>query len=387
MAYAEFRYVTTKLYQSGATANPIIAELPFTGVNFTQQLNSVGTFQGHVLLSGINSGDLNAYDGTIPAKTILWVLYTAPDTNVTTAVWSGVIWAREYDSTNQVLSISAQETISIYNRRRISATLDYSVNPSNVNGYDPAYIARQLIIYAENSIAHGNTGMRYNTISTAYLTKQKYEDYQLKSVYQAIKDLTANFFDFKSAPYISGGNLFNEITMGSPLGKIYSNSDPTCSVFQFPGNLISYKYPEDGAAAANQLFGLGTGANQTKIIAIASDFSKIGAFGDWPMLQDTTSWTDIPDVKLVQDLTLGKLNAISYPPTTIEVVIPPYVDPYFPNYKIGDQVRLDIKDDYFPTGLFGQILRIVAISVNPGENGPSQITLTLTNLLASGSVS
>jgi hypothetical protein len=382
MPYAEFRYVTTNLYQAGAFANPIIAELPFTGVNFTQQLNSVGTFQGHVLLSGINSGDLNAYEGTIPGKKILWVLYTAPDTNVTTAVWSGVIWAREYDSTNQTLSISAQEMMSIYNRRRISATKNYSTV-----FYDPAFIARDLISYAENSLPRGKTGMTWNTISTGYLTKQKYEDYQLKSVYQAIKDLTANFFDFKTTPFISGNNLFNQVTMGSPLGKIYSNSDPTCSVFQFPGNLISYKYPEDGAGAANKLYGLGTGANNKKIIVIAQDPTKISGAGDWPLLEDTVSWTDIPDLQLVKDLTLGKLNAISYPPTTIEVVIPPYVDPYFPSYSIGDQVRLDIKDDYFPTGLFGEVLRIVAISVNPGENGPSQITLTLTKLLASGSVS
>ena len=74
MAYT-FRYVTTNLYQSGSSANPIIAELPFTNVNFTQQLNSIGTFQGEVLLSGINSTNLNVYDGTIPGKTILWVIY------------------------------------------------------------------------------------------------------------------------------------------------------------------------------------------------------------------------------------------------------------------------------------------------------------------------
>jgi hypothetical protein len=56
-----------------ATApNRIISELPFTGVNFTSQLNSVGTFQGHVLLSGLNATSGNAFDGTLPAKTILW---------------------------------------------------------------------------------------------------------------------------------------------------------------------------------------------------------------------------------------------------------------------------------------------------------------------------
>ena len=89
---SDFQYVTTNLYQSGSTANSIISELPFTNVNFTQQLNSIGTFQGNVLLSGINSDALNAYNGTIPAKTILWVIWNG------VPVWSGVIWHREYDS-------------------------------------------------------------------------------------------------------------------------------------------------------------------------------------------------------------------------------------------------------------------------------------------------
>ena len=112
------------------------------------------------------------------------------------------------------------------------------------------------------------------------------------------------------------------------------------------------------------------------------------------MLEDTANFIDIGEVKLLKDLTLGQLNATSYPPTTVEVVLPPYVDPYYPSYSVGDQVRLMIKDDYFPsgidtTGTTGQLkpFRIMAISVNPGENGPSRITLTLTRDLASGTVS
>jgi len=379
MASAEFRYVTTNLYQPGSTANPIIAELPFTGVNFTQQLNSNGTFQGHVLLSGINSDDLNAYNGTIPGKTILWVLYTNPYTAVSAPVWSGVIWAREYDSASQTLSISAQEMMSLYGRRRISTDKNYSAT-----FYDPAYIAYELMKYAE-ALPHGKTGLTYNSITTAYATKKYYFGYELKSVYQAVKDLANNFFDFTIRPYLSGNDLKNIFALGDPYGVTYSASDPNAIVFQFPGNLVEYKFPEDASGAANKLYGLGYGANNTKILATAIDPDKITT-GDWPLLEDSANYIDIGDLQLLKDLTLGQLNAISYPPTTIEVVIPPYIDPIYPSYEIGDQVRLDIKDDYFPSGLSGEILRIVAISVDPGENGPSRITLTLTRLLAAGTV-
>lgn len=378
--YAEFRYVMTALWQSGSTPNPIIAELPFTDVNFTQQLNSIGTFQGHVLLSGLNTDNLNVYNGTIPGKTILWVLYTDPVSMVSVPVWSGVIWAREYDSSSQTLSIGAQEMMSLYNRRRISTTKNYGNT-----FYDPMYIAYELMKYAE-ALPHGKTGLTYNTNTSIYNTKKLYEGYELKSVYQAIKDLAANFFDFKIAPLVVGGDLINRFYLGDPLGTVYSASSLLAPVFQFPGNLVEYKFPEDATGAANKLYGLGYGANNSKILATAIDPAKITT-GDWPLLEDTANYTDIGDLQLLKDLTLGQLNAISYPPTTIEVVIPPYIDPIYTSYNIGDQVRMDIQDDYFPSGLNGEILRIMAISVSPGENGPSRVTLTLTRLLAAGQVS
>ena len=106
----------------------------------------------------------------------------------------------------------------------------------------------------------------------------------------------------------------------------------------------------------------------------------------FPLLEDSANYIDIGDINLLKSVTLGQLNAVSYPPTTVEVIIPTYVDPYFGTYSIGDEVRLDIVDDYFPAGV-SLVLRIVAMSVNPGENGPSRVTLTLTRQLAAGSVS
>jgi hypothetical protein len=383
MAVAEFRYVTTRVYQSGSTPNQIISELPFTGVNFTNQLNSNGTFQGHVLLSGINANVLNAYDGTVPGKTILWVLYTDQESYVSIPVWSGVIWARDWDSTTQTLSITAQEMMSLYQKRLISTTLDYSAS-----FHDPAYIAYSVMQYAE-SLTHGKTGLTYNSNTTTYSTKKKYNGYELKNVYQAVKDLASNFFDFVITPYISGSNLINQFRIGSnayPIGAKYSSTNPNSVVLQLPGNIIGYQFPEDASAANNKLYGEGYGANNTKLFAIAVDPAKIGYTGDWPLLEATANYIDVADTQLLKDLTLGQLNATSYPPTTIQVMLAPYVDPIYPTYTVGQEVRLDIQDDYFPAGLNGTIFRVMAISVNPGETGPSRVTLTLTRQLASGTV-
>ena len=374
---SDFQYVTTNLYQSGSTANSIISELPFTNVNFTQQLNSIGTFQGNVLLSGINSDALNAYNGTIPAKTILWVIWNG------VPVWSGVIWHREYDSESQILSITAQEMMSLYQRRRIATTKDYTTVPK-----DPCYIARNLIQYSE-ARTHGKTGMTYDTTLYGSTVSRTYNGYEYKSVYQAIKDLAQNYFDFKvypDNPIFHSNKLVNIFQMGVPLGTVYSATDPTGLVFSLPGNIVKYTFPEDGLAAANTLYGLGYGANNTKIVSTYIDSSKIGSSGDWPLLEDSVNYIDINNTTLLSQVTLGQGNAVSYPPTTLQVVLPTYADPKFGLYQIGDEARIYIQDDYFPSGL-NLIMRIVAIDVSPGENGPDRVTVTLTRQLAAGSVS
>jgi hypothetical protein len=252
---------------------------------------------------------------------------------------------------------------------------------------------------------------------------------------------------------VVGDNLVNYLHLEYPLGSVYSASNPFELVFSFPGNLVDYKYPEDASVASNQLYGLGYGDNDSKVVAIAKDPSKIGTYAitnasgngttitftstnkfvvgqevlitgvvpsqyngtyevatrtstnftvlgiatgaytsggqaksSWPLLENTANYTDIGELQLLKDLTLGQLEATSYPPTTIEIVIPTYIDPIYTSYNVGDQVRLDIKDDYFSSGLFGEVLRIIAISVEPGENGPSRVTLTLSKLLSAGEV-
>ena len=375
-----YRYVTTQLYQAGATANPVIAELPFTNVSFTSQLNSIGTFQGNLLLSGFNSSDYNVSEGTTPGKTALYVFHN------TTIVWAGIIWHREWDSSNQILSISAQETLSYFTRRRIIDDKTYTAK-------DPQYIAEDLINYAQGK-SHGNIGLIVNGYSaSAYSTNRTYNGYEYKGVYQAIKDLSQGCFDFRTYAQVNGSGLIQtHFQMGSPIvGNAYDDTSTSAPNFQFPGNIVAYRFPEDGISATNTLYGLGYGSNNIRITATAIDSDKIGSGKLWPLLEDTVNYLDIGDTQLVKDLTLGKLNAVSYPPITVQVILPTYIDPnYDPypgtSYSIGDDARIFIHDDRFPDRIEA-IYRIVAIDVQPGENNPDRVTVTLTQPLASGTVS
>lgn len=139
-----YRYLFVEL-----SGNEIIAELPLTGVGFTQQLNQAGNFSGHILLSGINTDQFNVDAATTPGKCGLYV-----DRNGT-LVWGGVIWARAYNSTSQTLSISATEWISYFAHRRVNQTVEFT-------NIDQLVIAKTLIQDAQAE-TYGDIGVLYNS--------------------------------------------------------------------------------------------------------------------------------------------------------------------------------------------------------------------------------
>lgn len=346
--------------------NSILAELPMTGVTFTQQLNTAGTFQGKILLSGINAAKQNVSNATIPAKCAVFVDRDG------VLVWGGVIWHRQYDSKDQHLQITAQEFESYFNRRRITSTQVFS----NVDQFT---IAQTLVNQAQ-AVTNGNIGVIVPTNTSGVTVSKTYYSYELKSVYQALLDLSrsTNGFDFNvQVSYDGGGNPQKTLVMAYPKSGVrYSSTSLTAPVFEFPGgNVIEYSYPEDGSVAANTVYVVGAGSNEAKLIATATDSTKITA--GWPVLEDSQNYSDITDTTLLSGLATSQVSAVSYPPTTLKIVAPPFQNPTLGSYNIGDDVRVQITDDRFPTGL-DATYRLVALSVTAGETSAELVTLTLT---------
>jgi hypothetical protein len=153
-------------------------------------------------------------------------------------------------------------------------------------------------------------------------------------------------------------------------------------VFEFPGNIVVYEWPDDGSIVSNTMYGIGPQSNEAKIRATAvSPVNQIAA--GWPLLEDTVSYTDQYDPNILYEQTLGEVTAKQIPIVTPKIVVPAYASPVLGSYKTGDECLLRITDDRFPNNGSGyglaQVFRIVAISVQPGEDGPERVTLTLTD--------
>lgn len=345
--------------------NQTLAELPITGVAFTQQLNQAGTLQGHILLGGINTEQFNVNAATQPARNAIFV-----DRNGE-IVWGGIIWGREYDSESQKLSISAREFESYFEQRRISTTTSFTAT-------DQLTIAQNLVALAQ-SAPYGNIGVIVGVETSGILLDRTYYDYELKTFYNALQDLSRaeDGFDFNiQCSYDGSGTPTKTLVLGYPrIGDVYSVSNPYAPVFQLPGNIVQYVYPEDGSITANKIYALGAGSNEGKLISIAEDITKFSA--GWPLLETQSNYSDVTDQTYLDQLATGQVNAVSEPPAIIKVTVPAYAEPQFGTYQIGDDARLIIRDIRFPDGL-DEVYRIVGLSVQPGEDGPERVTLTLT---------
>jgi len=358
--------VTTYRYLfADLLTNDIVAELPLTGVSFTKQLNQAGSFNGHLLVGGIDALAFNVFPATTPGRNALYVDRDG------VLVWGGVVWGRQYTASTQTLEIQAREFESYFERRRITATTAF-------NSTDQLSIAQNLINLAQ-SAPYGDIGVNVGVETSGILVSRTYYDYELKTYFNALQDLSRadDGFDFNIAVVYDGsGEPTKTLVLGYPrIGTVYSSTNPNAIVFQLPGNIVDYEYPEDGSIAANTVHALGAGSNEGKLIASASDTSKF--LDGWALLEEQANYSDVTDSTLIAQLATGQVLAVSYPPTVIKVIVPAYEAPVFGTYEVGDDARLIITDVRFPNTL-DEVYRIVGVSVQPGEDGPERVTLTLT---------
>lgn len=356
-----YRYLVVDL-----RTDTVLAELPFTSVSFSQEINAIGSWQGEILMTDVQEEYMNIVNATIPGRNGIYV-----DRNGV-LIWGGVIWGRTYNSESQKLSINAREFLSYFERRRIVADAIF-VNK------DQLTVTQSLVNTAQAGA--GDINVIVGSETSGITISKNYYGYELKSVFSAIQDLSrsSSAFDFRiKVAYDNGGNFTKTLELGYPrLGTAYSSSNTSAPVFEFPaGNVISYEYPEDATIAANKIYAVGAGSNEGKLIATATNVNYLSA--GWAILEDSANYSDITDSTLLSNLAAGQLAAVTYPPTTLKITAPAWQDPQLGSFDVADDVRVRIRDPRFPNGI-DATYRLVALAVSVGENDSGEhMTLTLT---------
>ena len=362
---ATYRYLFADL-----RTNAILAELPLTGVAFTQALNTAGSLSGRLLLSDPRLVNYDIQGSTIPARTAIYVDRDG------VLVWGGILWTRTYSSEIQTMNFTAREFESYFERRRIVTSVAFTAT-------DQLTVAQSLINTAQSATG-GNIGITVPSNTSGITVDRVYYSYELKDVWSAVKDLSTSSTGFDiniDVAYDSFGTPQKYLRTDYPYrGITYNAADSTALVLELPGNIVQYEYPDEGNVTANAMYAIGPGSNEGKLIGSAYVTTQLGA--GWPLLEDTTTYNDVYDPTLLTNLAASEVSAKQNPVVTAKVVIPAYVDPVLGSYKTGDQVMLRITDDRWVQqnnagyGLTA-VKRIVAIAVEPGEDKPERVTLTL----------
>lgn len=334
--------------------NAILAELPLKNVSASRVLNGAGTFSASLSLNSIS--DLDPIGSTQPSRTAVYIDRDG------VLIWGGIIWNRDYSSTGEEMTLGGSEFWSYFKGRRIIDTLTFTTA-------DQLTIAQDLIDYAQAK-AGGNIGIVVGSEVSGVTRDRIYYRYDLKPLAEAVEQLSAvqNGFDFVIDVGYSSGVPTKTLVLNYPRrGSLVST---TGLLFDYPGNVINFRWPEDGSRQALTSYAIGSGEGDAMIISSASRPDLIDA--GYPLLEESKSYKDVTIQATLDAHARADVEAVAYPITVPPITIKANQDPVLGSYTVGDNIRIKVSassDDLricerFPDGL-DTYKRIVSYTIHP----------------------
>ncbi len=345
----------------------INAELPCERATMSTALNSAGRFTGYVPLQDPNVQRMDPINTTEPGRTAVLVDRDG------TLIWGGPLWTRKWDTTQQLLELGASDFLSYFQHRYLSADRVYT-------SVDQLAIVRDLVAFAQG-ISGGNIHVNVSSNSSGILRSQTWYGYELQEIAKAIQDLAAleQGFDFAFDIQYVGG--VPTITLNLSYPRRGRTADVTGWMWEYPGNVANYIWPEDGSLLASTSWAVGSGSGTSMIFTSASSPALTGA--GWPAIEQVISYKDVTDASVLASHAAADVAAASNPVTLPQLTVRADIDPILGSYIVGDDARVRITDARFPAAASGgagidTTLRIHQIDVTPpSDQSPEQAVLTM----------
>jgi hypothetical protein len=361
---AAYRY----LFHDLRTNEPL-AELPLRGVSFSRERNGPGDFTGHLVLTD-DTRKLDPITATTPART---AYYVERDGHL---VAGGILWTRRWKGRR--LELAGHGFLSYLDRRRITWSQTFLAT-------DQLDIARQLVERAQQA-SGGDIGITVPAAASGVLRDRTYSAYELKPLGEALRELAEveNGFEMAIDPsYDSDGTPTRRLLLGYPrLGRSRTDSG---YVLEFPaGGIVEEpEWPEDGSAMAVRAHAVGAGEGPAMLMSTATKTQLLAA--GWPLLETDTSYKDVTRQPTLDAHARADLAAVAGPITLPVLVCDPDLV-LGAGITVGDEVRIVLTGDRWPAGAggapgFDSHLRVVGMTVAPGDNSRERVALTCAELL------
>lgn len=346
----------------------ILDELPLSGVSFDKKLNDTGAFRGQVR---VDDPDIRMREPRVLTEPGRTAIYVDRDGDL---VWGGIVWTSRYSSSSGTLELGAADFLSYFDHRLVLDPAGLT-KPVPFTAVDQMDIAERLIHLAQ-SHQDGDLGViRAGTGSSGVLRTVAYTPAEVKSVAEVLRDLAGadDGFDFTfDVRYDGSGAIERFLRLGYP--RLGQPGGP--HVWEHGANLVDFSWPTDAASMATRMVGSG----QTAEPVIRSDPTAHDA--GWPLLEAAAPQTDTTDPAMLVAHVLGELAVRRRPVVLPELTVRADLDPLVGTYSVGDDARVLIEDPFFAGDLLNVTVRIVGLSVTPGDDaGQEEVVLTVAPIM------
>lgn len=340
-------------------------ELPLYGTWFNHELNKPGNMTFTFSLDSEGFDNKDVLEGTIPGRTSIYVDRDG------SLIWGGIVWSRTYQSQAKNLSYTAQTFESFLNKQYIEENLLFA-------GDDQRNILIDLINHMQTKEG-ANIGLLVPekfTPATEGFQKAiqrvvSFSKHQVWTYGRAVEYMIefADGFDYSIDVRYGTGRVPQKVVrvnnvLGAPIGATGNEL-----VFDYPGSIKNYWFPENASRAAVSTIGVGAGDDDGKLLTkvVQEDLLVQG----YPDLQETYTNTDVSRLGTLEDQTklASELNRVPISVPTFQ--LSPGVGPKVGSYQLGDFARFDIEDPRFPDGKTFNT-RVVGYEIRPPRSGEQE---------------
>lgn len=376
-----------RVFTTSWKTNQLLADLPFSGLEFSNAVNSAGRCQIKIQMNDPRIMDLDLVKATQRGQSVMWVEYQG------ILVWGGLVQQRRYTRSSGWLEVTANTFSAYYSRRWQAKDYTYTwMAPA-----DPMAIATTVINDATaiaNSLLNGNgsnVGIPFEVVQfgqtplTNWVT-MSYPSIQLQTLEMIISTLTEMGykvgFDYLDYVQWDNGVPTAQFWVANPyVGRTPQVSQLVADVEQS----IDFVPSEDASKLGNSIVEMSTAAGS---VMVFNQWAP--AQIEYPLMQKIEMHPDInstPNVPIVLDaLAQSDLVLTAYGGDTIALTFPIRgASLEFGQFTAGDGLRLQYfgtdpsyktTDPRFPRGLDSN-WRVLHYQVNVPEKGVATMRLTL----------
>ncbi|MGW3569081.1 hypothetical protein ACWDSL_35365 [Streptomyces sp. NPDC000941] len=336
--------------------------LPVTGVSIEDYIGKTGTMTSTLTAPDPATAE-RITAAVVPGRTAVWI---ERDRAIW---WGGIVWTAALGSTTRGAPGTAEIQAATFDSYLDHRLLTADMNAADVDQFE---IARRLVDFAQSS-AGGDIGIRLDERQNSGVKRtRKYSRYDLPKLRDLLDKLAAvqNGFEWRIRCYRDdAGERVKELQLGHP--RITTARGPAATVLDYPGAVVSYRFPYDATTRATHWRSRGATNNTTQRPLMSTPMYVIGATAaGWPRLDGTSDYTDITtraalDEHAAADLTEAWTREV-VPDITVNLdaaQITPAI--------LGATIRLRIADVWTGAGFTGRY-RVVGFTVRAPERGQSE---------------